>query len=64
VRAERCWLSGGTYKQLEDETDHQRNSDGHVTESAKFTYVIPAGVVIVMVRGETGDDFDTEPLGG
>ena len=43
---------------------HQQNSGKLGTESAKFTYMIPAGVVIVMVCGDTSDNFDSESLGG
>lgn len=32
-------------------------------ESAKFTHMISAGVVVVMMCGDASDDFDTEPLG-
>lgn len=33
------------------------------TESAKFTYMIPARVVVMMVGGNASDDFDTQLLG-
>lgn len=48
----------------EDETISSAKFGKFGTESAKFTYVIPAGMVVVMMCGETGDNFDSESLGG
>jgi len=65
VRGEQRLPIGKTYKLLGDSETASAKLVGKTQQGlTKFTYVIPARVVIVIVCGDTSDNFNTQFLGG